>query len=267
MKFWRRCMANKLPLAGLNIVVTRPHEQAAQLVQGIEKLGGICIQFPLLAITPLTDDQPLRAMLVRLHEFQLVIFISPNAVRYGMEAIRSAGGLPDSLQIATVGLSSAKALHDSGVTKVIAPQQRFDSEALLELPELQEVSDKRVVIFRGDSGRELLGDTLKLRGADVEYVTCYHRSKVQHDVSALLAARPDALTVSSSEALHNLWEMLNATGRARLTAIPLFVTHARIAAAAHKLGWHHIITAAGGDEGLLSGLVTWAELRKSKPWK
>ena len=219
-------MANLLPLAGLNIVVTRPREQAAQLVNGIEKLGGVCIQFPLLEITPLSDDSPLRALLARLHEFQLAIFISPNAVRYGMAAIRSAGGLPGTLQIATIGLSSAKALHDYGVGKVIAPQQRFDSEALLELPELQQVNGKRVVIFRGDSGRELLGDTLKSRGADVEYVTCYHRSKAQHDVTTLLAAKPDALTVSSSEALQNLREMLNATDR-ELGQFPLVTKQVR----------------------------------------
>ena len=258
-------MTNNLPLAGLTIVVTRPREQALQLAQGIEKLGGACIQFPLLEITPLADNQLLRALVARLQEFQLAIFISPNAVRYGMEAIQNAGSLPDTVQVATVGLSSAKALHDYGVKRVIAPKHQFDSESLLELPELQEVQNKRVVIFRGDSGRELLGDTLKLRGAEVEYATCYHRSKPQHDVTALLAARPDALIVSSSEALRNLWEMLNAAGRQWLTALPLFVSHPRIAAAAHKLGLHHVIIAADGDKGMLAGLVAWAELGKSKP--
>ena len=257
-------MTTSLPLAGLNIAITRPREQAAQLVSGIAKLGGNCIQFPLLEITPLADDQPLRAVLARLSEFHLAIFISPNAVRYGMEAIRSAGGLPGSLQIATVGLSSANALHDYGVKKVIAPQQRFDSEALLELPELQAVKNKHIVIFRGDSGRALLGDTLKLRGAHVEYATCYHRSKPQHDVSALLAAKPDALSVSSSEALHNLWQMLGPADREQLTALPLFVSHGRIAAEAHNLGWQNIITAAGADAGLLSGLVTWAAHTRGK---
>lgn len=257
-------MTTSLPLAGLNIVVTRPREQAATLAAGIAKLGGNCIQFPLLEITPLADDQPLRTLLARLSEFQLAIFISPNAVRYGMEAIRSTGGLPGSMQIAAVGLSSAKALQDYGVKNVIAPQQRFDSEALLELPELQEVRNKSVVIFRGDQGRELLADTLKLRGANVEYVTCYHRSKPQHDVAALLAARPDALSVSSSEALHNLWEMLNAAGREQLAAIPLFVSHGRIAAEAQNLGWQNIITAAGADAGLLSELLTWAAHTRGK---
>jgi len=149
-------MINDLPLAGLNIAVTRPRAQAAELVRGIEKLGGACIQFPLLEITPLADDQILRQFVARLHEFQLAIFISPNAVRYGMEVIHLAGGLPASLQIATVGLSSAQALHDYGVKKVIAPQQKFDSEALLELAEMHNVRGMRVAIFRGDKGHTMM---------------------------------------------------------------------------------------------------------------
>jgi uroporphyrinogen-III synthase len=257
-------MTSSLPLAGLNIVVTRPRDQAAQLVKSILSLGGICTQFPLLEITPLADDSALQSLISRLHEFHLAIFISPNAVRFGMEAIKKAGDLPGAMQVATVGLSSAKALHDYGVTKVLSPQQRFDTESLLELAELQEVRDKNIVIFRGDSGRELLGDTLKLRGAHVEYVSCYLRSKPQHDVSHLLAARPDALTVSSSEALNYLTEMLSPAGREQLFVLPLFVSHSRIATAAQQQGWQRIVTAAAGDEGLLSALTTWAELRKTE---
>ncbi len=264
MRFWQRCMAENLPLASLRIAVTRPREQAAQLVHAIEKLGGTCIQFPLLEITPLTDTQPLHAVAARLHEFQLAIFISPNAVRYGMEVILSRGGLPPSLQVATVGLSSAKALHDLGVKKVISPQLKFDSESLLALPELQNVRGLRVAIFRGDSGRELLGDTLKARGAIVEYVTCYHRSNPQHDASSLLAAKPDAICVSSTEALNNLWTLLESAGKQQLSVIPLCVTHERIAAAAHKLGWQNIVIVAGSDNDLLLGLPTWAAHRKGE---
>jgi uroporphyrinogen-III synthase len=252
-------MTGSLPLAGLNIVVTRPRDQAAQLVTSIQALGGVCTLFPLLEITPLADDSALQSLISRLHEFHLAIFISPNAVRFGMEAIKKAGGVPGALQVATVGLSSAKALLDYGVRKVISPQQRFDSESLLELPELQEVRDKNIVIFRGDSGRELLGDTLKLRGAQVEYVTCYLRSKPQHNVSNLLAAKPHALTVSSSEALNYLLEMLSPADREQLSALPLFVSHPRIAMAAQQQGWQKIITAAGGDDGLVKSLLAWAD--------
>jgi uroporphyrinogen-III synthase len=252
-------MANaNLPLAGLKIVVTRPREQAVQLSQDIIKLGGIPIQFPLLEITPLKDDQPLRELVARLHEFQLVIFISPNAVRYGMEAIQQTHGLPENIQIAAIGLSSAQALRGYGISNVLVPQLRFDSEALLELAELQEMHGKSVVIFRGDKGRELLGDTLKKRGAKVQYASCYHRSKPQHNCADLLAAKPDALTVSSSEAMQSLTEIFSPADINRLKTLPLFVTHERIAAAAHKLGWRNIICNNGGDTGLLSALSHWA---------
>lgn len=257
-------MTTRLPLAGLNIVVTRPREQAALLAQGIIKLGGSCTRFPLLEVTPLTDDRALRDLISRLHEFQLAIFISPNAVRYGMEAINHSGGLPESVQVATVGQGSAKALFAYGIKKALSPQQGFDSEALLEMPELHAVRNRKIVIFRGETGRELLGDTLKSRGAIIEYAACYHRHKSPHNAAALLGARPDVLTVSSSEALSNLAEMLSATDRAQLNALPLFVSHERIAAAAHQMGWQDVITTAAGDAALLSSLVAWAESKDRK---
>lgn len=250
------------PLAGLNIVLTRPLQQAEQLAQKIRGLGGVCILFPLLEITPLQNDQPLRELVARLHEFQLAIFISPNAVHYGMQAISQAHGIPATLQVASIGLSSAQALREYGVSQVLTPQHRYDSESLLELPELQQVQGKNIVIFRGDSGRELLGDTLKLRGASVVYANCYQRGKTRCNIEDLWAAKPDAITLTSSEALNNLFELSNPAHRSRLNQISLFVTHERIAAAAQKIGWHPIICGDGGDDGLISALTQWALQKK-----
>jgi uroporphyrinogen-III synthase len=246
------------PLAGLNIVVTRPREQAAQLQRQIEQLGGKVILFPLLEISPPLEVQPLRELVGRLSGFNLAIFISPNAVRYGMAEINAAGGLPTGLGVATVGEGSAKALRAAGVNEVIAPQERFDSEALLALPELQKVQGWKVVIFRGDGGRELLADTLRERGAEVEYATCYQRGKPQQNSGALLNSRADVITLSSSEALDYLWEMLDAGGKSQFAAIPLFVPHARIAEKAKQQGWQRVVQTAGGDDGMLSGLIAWA---------
>lgn len=255
-------MTPTLPLTGLNIVVTRPREQAVQLAQRIEQAGGKAILFPLLEIGPAADPQRLHALVSHLHEFNLAIFISPNAVRYGMEAIRSAGALPPAgLKIATVGQGSAKALRASGVQEIIAPQDRFDSEALLSLPELQNVSGWRVLILRGDGGRELLGDTLKARGATVEYAECYRRARPQQDAAALLAAGPHAITVTSSEALGHLRGMLDEQDWTRLAAVPLFVPHARIAEAARRMGWREVMPTGAGDDGLLEGLIAWAASR------
>ena len=246
------------PLAGLKIAVTRPRDQAVQLAQRIEQAGGIPLLFPLLDIAAVQDTQTLYEQISRLAQFNLAIFISPNAVQYGMAAIRSAGDWPPALRIATVGQGSAKALRELGVANIIAPTERFDSEGLLALPELQSVAGWRVMIFRGDGGRELLGDTLKARGAAVEYATCYQRSKPQLDVSMLTASAPDALTVTSSEALGYLWQMLDESARTMLRDTSLFVPHGRIAKLAHHQGWRCVQLTGAGDDGLLSALIAWA---------
>lgn len=289
------------PLAGLNIVVTRPRGQAKNLAQRIMQAGGQTTLFPLLEISPVLDPQSLYALIARLHEFNLAIFVSPNAVRYGMEAIITASNavsssqlsspgffpladgsdisnkaeghanvstkqynvLPATLKIATVGQGSVRALRDYGVTHVIAPQDRFDSEALLALPELKQTAGWRVVIFRGNGGRKLLGDTLNARGAEVEYATCYQRAKPHQDTSMLIAANPDAITVTSSEALGYLWDMLDSTAKKQLAAVPLFVPHARIAETAHNLGWSEVVLTGEGDDGLISSLIAWAKKNAS----
>ncbi len=251
------------PLAGLSIVVTRPREQAAGLAQRIEQLGGKPLLFPLLEIEAVSDAQALREQLTHLKQTDLAIFISPNAVRYGMAALRATSEMPAALKFAAVGQGSAKALRAAGIERVIVPAERFDSEGLLALPELQQVAGQRVMILRGDGGRELLGDTLKARGATVEYVTCYLRSKARLDAAALLMAAPDALTVTSSEALDCLWHELGDSGRASLASTPLFVPHARIAEAAQHQGWQQVIVTESGDDGLASGLIAWAHTNRN----
>lgn len=255
---------NNLPLRGLTIAVTRPRDQAAQLAQRIAQAGGTPLLFPLLDIATVQDDGALKEQLSRLSQFDLAIFISPNAVQYGMAAVRSAGGLPARLRIATVGQGSAKALREIAVENVIAPSERFDSEGLLALPELQGVAGWRVLIFRGDGGRELLGDTLKARGAMVEYAACYRRSKPQQDIGTLLAAAPDVITVTSSEALTYLQQKLEAGDDPGWRDIPLFVLHARIAGLATQQGWRQVVTTAPGDDGLLAGLLAWAKKEEPK---
>jgi uroporphyrinogen-III synthase len=118
------------------------------------------------------------------------------------------------------------------------------------------------MILRGDGGREMLGDTLGARGAKVEYVTCYLRSKPEFDAGALLGAAPDVITVTSSEALGYLWTLLEGQGRADLAAVPILVPHERIAAAARQQGWQQVVVTDTGDDGLLSGLIAWAHTKR-----
>src|SRR3989344_3038926 len=161
-------------LTGVRVLVTRPRDQAEKLTLLIEGEGGEVIRFPVIEIAEPKDPQALLAVIDRLDQFGLAIFISPNAVNRAMNLILARrGAWPRNVRIACVGRGSARELNLVGAGNVIAPAGRFDSEALLALPELQQVTGNRIVIFRGEGGRELLGDTLKARGADIEYAECY----------------------------------------------------------------------------------------------
>ena len=254
-------MSDEFPLAGLKIVITRPRDQAENLVRAVDRSGGIPVLFPLLEITAVSDTQALNEQVSRLTQFELAIFISPNAVKYGIASILTSGPIPDTLRIATVGQGSARALRELGIENVIAPTERFDSEGLLAMPELQNVKGWNVMIFRGDGGRELLGDTLKSRGARVEYATCYIRSKPQQGIDVLLGSKPDAITVTSSEALGYLWQMLDVQAKIGLSGTALFVPHPRIAELAKQQGWQNIRLAGSGDDGMLAALKDWAAVK------
>ncbi|HEY9146167.1 MAG TPA: uroporphyrinogen-III synthase [Thiobacillus sp.] len=246
-------------LAGRTVLVTRPVHQAATLAQMVKAAGGEAFVFPALAIEAVAAER-LADALEYLAGADIAIFISPNAAQFGMAAIRARGGLPDALQVFAVGPGTARALAEWGVENVITPDGQ-DSEALLALPQMQAVAGRRVVIVRGVGGRPLVADTLRARGADVQFLECYRRTCPHADAAPLLARWQaggiDAVTVASAETLHNLAVLLGEPGASLLTATPLFVPHEKIAEAARRFGIAHVVATQGGDAGLLDGLVNW----------
>jgi uroporphyrinogen-III synthase len=241
-------------------VITRPSGQGEHLAKLIEAESGRAIVFPVISIEDVSDRAKLDAVIARLDDFDIAIFISPNAAARGMAAILGKRPLPPRLKVATVGAASARELKRHGIARVLVPEARPDSEALLDLPELGHVAGKRIVIFRGEGGRPLLGDTLALRGARVTYAECYRRVKPQVDVAPLVEAwargEIDAVVATSSEGLRNFHEMLDAAGREALARTALFVPHPRIAEAAGKLGIESVVITAAGDEAIAAGVVS-----------
>ncbi|MEN6586788.1 MAG: uroporphyrinogen-III synthase [Sulfuricella sp.] len=254
-------MTEQAPLKGMGIVVTRPAHQAQHLAQLIAAAGGEAILFPVLEILDSADLRPLKALIARLDTFDVAIFISPNAVSKAMSLIRAQRDLPAHLTIAAIGRGSKKELERCGVPQVVAPQRQFDSEGLLELPQFQDMRGKRVVIFRGEGGREMLGDTLVARGAQLEYAECYRRARPDIDATPLLQrwarGKVQAVTVTSSESLQNLFDLLGGPGQQWLKKTPLFAPHDRIAAAARSLGLEQVVATEAGDDGLLMGMIEW----------
>ncbi len=249
------------PLAGRHIVVTRPAGQARQLADAIFREGGSAVLFPVLAIRDIDDPAGLADIASRLDSFDLAIFISPNAVSKALKSITARRAWPLTTRVATMGAASERELAQFGFSDIIAPKQRFDSEALLDMPALQDMAGKHVVIFRGDGGRELLGDTLAARGATIEHVACYRRGRPDLDAAPLLKlwarGELDAITVTSSEGVRNLFDMVGSLGQSWLRKTPLFASHQRIALQASRLGLEKVSTTEPGDEGLLAGLIAY----------
>lgn len=248
-------------LNGRGVLVTRPAHQAAHLAELIIIAQGKPVLFPVLEILDAADLQPLYALIDRLDSFDLAIFISPNAVNKAMNLIKSRRELPVRLKIAAIGRGSSKELKHFGVSGIISPSARFDSENLLEMPQLLDVAGQHIVIFRGDGGREVLGDTLTERGASIEYAECYRRSRPDASASGLLRQwsrnEINAVTITSSEALRNLYDMLGKLGRQWLKTTPVFVPHPRILEVVQELGLVHGVLTPAGDEGLVRGMITW----------
>jgi uroporphyrinogen-III synthase len=246
------------PLEGRAVLVCRPDAQASGLAHRIREAGGQAVVVPMIEIQPLAPEPAAAAILRQLSEVNLAVFVSGNAVRCGWPLIAAAGGWPARLLAAAVGSGTAAELGKRGVHRVLAPAGGADSEGLLALPALQSISGWQVVIFRGEGGRELLAETLQARGASVQYVECYRRTKPSADPEPLRArvraGQLHAITATSTEALRNLVEQLgDATPAAR--SLPLFAMHPRIGEAARALGFTQVIVTDGGDEGLMRGMM------------
>lgn len=277
------------------VVVTRPAGQSRQLTEALQSAGLDVLGFPLLAIGPAADDAALRAALARLADYALVVFVSPNAVSFALDALASVQNAPALPQwpaevpVAVVGPSSVAALAERGIAapayRVVAPAgahgnaeihnepARFDSEALWS--ELDTTpgafSGQRVLIVRGNGGRDWLGDRLRDAGATVDAVEAYSRTLPEPTSMQWQAVRdnlkpgapPCAWLLTSSEAVRNLDALarlhLSPQEHERLKQMQCIAPHARIAAQANALGFAHVLPAAPGDAGLLAACTQWAD--------
>ncbi len=244
------------PLEHLGIVITRPSEQAKKLTHYITEAGGTPILFPLIAIVPLNDYRVFEQVIADVAQYDWAIFISSNAVQNGMPRLCNLGS-PSQLKFAAIGPVTAQQLNSFGVSQVLTPKDRFDSESLLSLPEMQAVQGQRVMIFRGEGGRDVLADTLKTRGAEVTFAECYQRINPQHNVRMLdqlwQEKKLHGIVVTSSEALRHLLAL--AANSVWLKQVPLIVNHARIAEVPLHMGLHVIVAEAPGDEAMMNTLT------------
>ncbi len=227
-------------LSGIKVLITRPAHQSEHLCQLIAKEGGVPVRLPVIDIVDIDNKN------MTCRKVDIAIFISANAVEKTLPTL----GLP-TCQVIAVGKRTAKTLKDWGVIALCSAPP-FNSETVLAMPQLQSIAGKKIVIFRGEGGRELLADSLRQRGAIVNYINVYRR--VQSATPKWLAhTKIDIITVTSVEGLKNLLAMLNG----HLKNTPLVVMSTRISVEAEKLGIQAPIFVApnASDEGLLKAVL------------
>jgi uroporphyrinogen-III synthase len=245
-------------LGGRGILVTRAAHQSAPLRRLIEDRGGRALALPALEIEATGEPQAAIAQLRR--QWDLMIFISPNAVAFAPAVLGDARIRAKS--IAAVGQATATALGQAGYPVDLIPPGRYDSEGLLAMPELQRIEGRQVLIVRGEGGRPLLGDSLRARGAKVGYAEVYRRVRPKLDIGPWLTrwtAEVDLVTATSADVLDNLVGMLGEAGWPLLRRTPLLVISERMRAAAEQRGFETILQAAGADDlSLLEAICAWS---------
>lgn len=255
------------PLAGVHLLITRPVMPASRTAARVAALGATPYVFPTTIIEPPADSAPLVTALADLPNCYAAIFVSPSAAEMTLAPFGAVPRkLPAGLHVYAPGPGTAEELSARGVEMVEIPQSSFDSDGLLALPSLQAaaVKGRRIVIFRGDDGRELLREALTARGATVNAVTAYHRRAPNTPPTGLLellrGGQLNALSAMSSDAISHLVPLVPEGERAaRLFALPLYASHPRIAETARKAGFRQVIETAAGDAGLIATLLQRAD--------
>ena len=248
------------------VVITRPRAQGQVLADSIAALGREAVLLPLLEIYPLADQAPLQRVLAGVAGYALVAFVSPNAID---AAFAHVARWPDGVALAVLGDTSRACLAahgvDEGNAAIFSPADpaRSDSEHLLHALDLAALAGKRVLIVRGESGRELMADGLRAAGALVETVAAYRRQvpAMTPQLAATLHTlleRPNDWIITSSEALRGLCALLAqldaGVSVAKMQQQHLIVPHARIAETAAALGFTRLTLAGSGDASLLAAL-------------
>jgi len=214
-------------LAGVGVLVTRPKHQATALVDAIEEKGGSALCFPAIEIVA-RDDESISADADALRSPDIAIFVSPNAVQNGLSWVGSA-------TIAVIGPATAAAIEAADRKIDIRPTSGFDSESLLAQFDARQMQGKVVWIVRGNGGREHLADTLRERGATVEYLPVYSRRPPKYSVSELdqlekswRSGEVNVVTAMSVETLTNLISLLPDWCRSQLAQTPLVTPATRV---------------------------------------
>ncbi len=234
----------------INVLITRPREQAQVLARAITSAGGRVVLCPMLEIVPLAKSSSLHHFHNKntWQKADMIIFISPNAVQYGLPLLKEIYPTwPSSLQVAAIGDATAQQLKQAEIVADLMPEQQFSSEGLLELPAMQSVFGKTIIICKGEGGREELATSLRQRGATIIEFLAYKRQRpaitTKQFCNLWQQNNIDIVVATSGEAIENLWDIAGTIGRTYLQKKTLLVSSQRLLDKAKKLGFSKFLLA------------------------
>lgn len=243
-------------MRGWRLLLTRPAEESQALAQVLADEGVFSTSLPLLEIEPLPVSEENRSIIYNLAAYCAVIVVSKPAARLGLEMVDEVWPQPPMQDWFTVGAATAQILDDYGL-RVFFPEQGDDSEALLDLAQLQKAIsgyDPKVLIMRGEDGRELLAERLRERGVTVDYLPLYRRHLPIYPAFALPqrveAERLNGLVVSSGQGFQHLRELAG-DAWPDLARLPLFVPSPRVAELARDAGALTVVDCRGASASAL----------------
>ena len=162
-------------LAGKHLLVIRSRRDHDELLTLTSDAHAKVIHIPVVDIEPVVDSPKVIQQILSFDEFDIAIFVSVHAAKIAMQRLDEYWPmLPADIDYFAIGQQTSKSMM-SHIHAVYSPGKKASSEGLLEMPELQDINDKKVVIFRGSTGREMLRQELIARGAKVEYCDVYRR--------------------------------------------------------------------------------------------
>ncbi|HGO5814488.1 TPA: uroporphyrinogen-III synthase [Mannheimia haemolytica] len=227
----------------MNVLVTRPDSRGQELADVLNEQQIFAIHQPLFTIEAGKELPQLPSVISRLKSGDYVFVVSPNAVDYAAKTLVDTGfHFRSDLKYFAVGQRTAKYFTEKAEQAVIYPIESENSEGVLALPDMQNLTDKTILILRADSGRELLAEKAILRGATIQYLECYRREPISDDIPEKLSLCKrlgvDTIVITSSEILRTLYEQTHENCRDWLFDCRLVVVSERIAKIAEKMGWH-----------------------------
>lgn len=240
----------------MSILVTRPSPFGELLVKQLTEQGMNAYHTPLITFGPGDELDKLAHYLTTMKNNDIVIAASQHAVNYAKNKLAQDNyAWPDNINYLAIGYKTASVLQEATSSQVGYPQGREISEELLKLPQLQQVAGKRILILRGNGGRDFLAEELKKRQADVIFCECYQRHMINYDANEICqrwqSLNIDRLVITSGEMLQHLYNLVPVNYQQWLLSCRVIVVSERLAIMAKALGWTQCQIADNADNDAL----------------